>query len=67
MEKTYIIQRNKTTKQSFITIPRVIMTAKNWKEKTEIKYLIGPSGEVILREVIHKIKEYTKKLVGVRR
>ena len=39
---------NKKTRQAFITIPKVIMDAKGWKEKTEIIYKIGPKGEVIL-------------------
>jgi len=49
--KSYRIQRNKKTDQAFITIPKVIMHAKGWKEKTKIVYKIGSQGEVILSEV----------------
>lgn len=50
MVKTYRIQMNKKTSQAFITIPKVIMDAKSWKEKTELVYKIGSSGELILED-----------------
>jgi hypothetical protein len=49
MVKSYKIQMNKKTEQAFVTIPKVIMIGKDWKEKTELTYKIGPSGEVILK------------------
>ncbi|MFH0862901.1 MAG: hypothetical protein V1875_07735 [Candidatus Altiarchaeota archaeon] len=42
---------NKKTGQAFVTIPRVIMDGKGWKEKTEISYKIGSSGEVIITQL----------------
>jgi hypothetical protein len=48
MVKTYRIQMNKKTGQAFLTIPKVIMDGKGWKEKTEVTYKIGPNGEVII-------------------
>lgn len=51
MVKTYKIQMNKKTSQAFITIPKVIMEGKGWKEKTELRYLIGSKGEVILKDI----------------
>lgn len=51
MVKTYKIQMNKKTSQAFITIPTVIMEGKGWKEKTELRYKIGPNGEVILEDI----------------
>ena len=53
MVKTYKIQVNKKTSQAFITIPKVIMDGKGWKEKTEVTYKIGSQGELILDEVNH--------------
>lgn len=50
MVKTYRIQMNKKTSQAFITIPRVIMDGKGWKEKTELVYRIGSNGEVMLED-----------------
>ena len=50
MVKTYKIQMNKKTHQAFITIPKVIMDGKGWREKTGITYKIGPNGEVILEK-----------------
>jgi hypothetical protein len=50
MVKSYKIQMNKKTGQSFVTIPKVIMDGKEWKERTEVTYKIGPNGEVILKE-----------------
>jgi hypothetical protein len=52
MVKTYKIQINKKTQQAFITIPKVILDGKCWKEKTEIAYRIGHNGEVSLEEVV---------------
>jgi hypothetical protein len=49
--KTYRIQINNNTGQAFITIPKVIMEGKSWKEKTELTYKIGPNGEVILIQI----------------
>ncbi len=49
MGKSYKIQMNKKTGQAFVSVPKVIMTAKDWKEKTELTYKIGPAGEVILK------------------
>jgi hypothetical protein len=48
MVKSYRIQMNKKTGQAFVTIPKVIMDGKGWKEKTEVTYKFGPNGEVIL-------------------
>ena len=48
MVKSYRIQKNKKTGQSFVTIPKVIMDGKGWMEKTEVTYKIGLNGEVIL-------------------
>jgi len=50
MGKSYRIQVNKKTGQAFVSIPKVIMIGKDWKEKTELTYKIGPSGEVILKD-----------------
>ena len=41
---------NKKTGQAFVTIPKVIMDGKGWREKTEITYKIGLNGEVILTQ-----------------
>ena len=48
MVKSYRIQMNKKTGQAFVTIPKVIMDGKGWREKTELTYKIGPNGEVML-------------------
>jgi hypothetical protein len=50
MVKSYRIQINKKTGQAFVTVPKVIMDGKGWKEKTEITYKIGTKGEVILAQ-----------------
>ena len=50
MVKSYRIQKNKKTGQAFLTIPKVIMDGKGWKEKTEVTYKIGSNGEVILTQ-----------------
>jgi hypothetical protein len=50
MVKSYRIQINKKTGQAFVTIPKVIMVGKGWKEKTEVTYKIGHNGEVILAQ-----------------
>ena len=50
MVKSYKIQMNKKTRQAFVTIPKVIMDGKDWKEKTEVIYKIGNNGEVILTQ-----------------
>jgi hypothetical protein len=39
---------NKKTGQAFVTIPKVIMDGKGWRERTEVSYKIGSNGEVIL-------------------
>ncbi|MFH1404078.1 MAG: hypothetical protein ABIH11_07410 [Candidatus Altiarchaeota archaeon] len=51
MVKAYKIQVNKKNSQAFITIPKVIMDGKDWKERTELRYRIGPKGEVILEDI----------------
>jgi hypothetical protein len=51
MVKSYKIQMNKKTGQAFVTIPKVIMDGKSWKEKTEVTYKIGPNGEVMITQV----------------
>jgi hypothetical protein len=48
--KSYRIQMNKKTGQAFVTIPKVIMDGKGWREKTEVIYRIGNNGEVFLTQ-----------------
>jgi hypothetical protein len=50
MVRSYRIQINKKTGQAFVTVPKVIMEGKDWKEKTEIIYKIGTKGEVIMTQ-----------------
>ena len=51
MVKSYKIQINRKTTQAFITVPKVIMEGKGLKEKTELRYVVGSSGEVILEDI----------------
>ncbi len=60
MVKCYRIQKNKKTGHAFVTIPKVIMDGKAWKEKTEVTYKIGNNGEVILTQAQLIRKESTQ-------
>ena len=44
------IKKAGPTTQAVITIPRAIVKAKKWKAGTELDFVFGPHGEVILEE-----------------